>query len=413
VLVLPVEEAKPGMTLVMSVAHPEQPDQDLLKPGFTLDEPVLARLRDMGVPFVYVDYPDLAELDRHLLPHLSPARQMVYAHIKNTIAAVQKTARPTVTFPDYYVAMRELVLTLMQQGQHPLYMDVLSGRLGADEVSHATAVAQLAVTLGIRMEQYLIQQRSRLPARHAREVVNLGVAGMLHDIGKAKLPTHLRHYTEIHPPEKDGDLKEWQTHAKIGYAMICRGVEPSAAATVHQHHQHFDGSGFPELPRRNHATALMSGERIHVFARILLAADLYDRLTVAADGRRRPPIEILHLFQTHYSPWIDPRIMKIMPAVIPPFPPGSRLTLSDDSLAVVTAADPEDPYRPVVKRLADDHWTLKGQAIRLAEDDSLSIRALEGLKVEHMMPQRQTARKTARGQADASSNAAIVAVSEP
>lgn len=390
-LVLPVEEAKPGMKLVMTVTHPEQPDQELLRPGFILDEPVLRKLRNLGVPFVYVDYPDLADLDRHLLPHLSPARQTVYGHIKNTIAAVQKTARPTVTFPDYYVAMRELVITLLQQGQHPLYMDILSTRLGGDEVSHATTVAQLAVTLGIRLEQYLIRQRSRLPPKHAREVVNLGVAGMLHDIGKAKLPEHLRHYTELNPPEKDADLREWQAHARVGHEMICRGIEPSAAATVAQHHQHFDGSGFPAIPRRDGAPTPMSGCDIHVFARILVAANLYDRLTIANDGRRRPPVEILHLMRTQYASWVDPQILVVMPLVIPPFPPGSRITLSDGSLAVVIATNPDDPHRPLVKRLGDDHWTLQGQAICLAKETSLSIRALEGLVVEQMVPQAAAA----------------------
>src|SRR5690606_27123731 len=99
----------------MGVMNPQAPDRQLRKAGYVLDEPVLKRLRDLGIPFIYVDYPDLADLDKLLMPSLSPARQQMYLQIKTTCAAVEKTAHPTVTFPDYYAVTRELVLTLMQQ----------------------------------------------------------------------------------------------------------------------------------------------------------------------------------------------------------------------------------------------------------------------------------------------------------
>ena len=131
-LMLPIEEAQAGMKLVVTVWNPEQPEHELFKPGFVLDDTVLAKLRSLQVPFVYVDYPDLAELDRHLLPHLSPAQQQIYNHIKNTIAAVQDG--PPHGDLSRFSATRKLVITLLQQGQHPIYLDILCGRLGTDEV---------------------------------------------------------------------------------------------------------------------------------------------------------------------------------------------------------------------------------------------------------------------------------------
>src|SRR5690348_5103824 len=99
------------MVLAADVLHPSQPDQVLLKREFVLEEGVLDRLRNLGVMTIYVDYPDLSELDRHLIPHLSPARQQIYAQVRATIAAVQRTARPVVEFTDYYLNMREFILT--------------------------------------------------------------------------------------------------------------------------------------------------------------------------------------------------------------------------------------------------------------------------------------------------------------
>lgn len=384
-LILPIEQAEPGMRLVMTVTHPEQPDQELLKPGFVLDKAVLERLRKLGVPFVYVDYPDLADLDRHLLPYLSPARQRIYSHVKNTIAAVQKTARPTVTFPDYYAATRDLVIMLLSNGELPIYMDLLS-ETGSDAVRHSTTVAHLAVTIGIRMEQYIVQQRSRLPARHAREVVNLGVAGMLHDIGKAKLGAGLQEHTGLNPPQDPKLREEWESHPQVGADMLRHGVESSAVAAVLQHHQHYDESGFPPLVRRGKPDGLLAGDHIHVFGRIILAADLYDRLALAADGkRRRPPIEILHLMRSQHGQWLDPVILKTLPKVIPPLPPGSRLTLSDGTHAVVTVVDPERPYCPTVRRLDADHLKLTGDPITLTPDLPVSIRACGGANVEPIL----------------------------
>src|SRR5438105_13402609 len=114
VLIVPIEEAQPGMKLAMHVSHPEQPDHDLLKAGYLLDLKVIGRLRALAIPCVYVDYPGLEDLDRHLAPYLSPARQELYTQIKETITSVEKKTRPSVGFADYYATTRQLIITLLQ-----------------------------------------------------------------------------------------------------------------------------------------------------------------------------------------------------------------------------------------------------------------------------------------------------------
>ena len=81
---------------------------------------VIARLRNMGVDMVYVDYPGLDDLDRHLTPYLSPARQKVYSQIKETIGACQKRSRAGVSYNDYYASTRDMVLTLPRQWRRPV-----------------------------------------------------------------------------------------------------------------------------------------------------------------------------------------------------------------------------------------------------------------------------------------------------
>jgi HD-GYP domain-containing protein (c-di-GMP phosphodiesterase class II) len=386
VLILPLEEAKEGMALAAPVPHPERPDQDLLKRGYVLEEKILRRLHELSIGFVYVEYPGLEELDRHLEVTLSPARRTIYQQIKNTLSASQQRTRPAVSYNDYYNSTREMVLTLLSQGQHPLYLDQMS-RLGTDAVGHATAVAHLSLLLGIKLDQYLIEQRKRLAAGHAKEVVNLGVAGMLHDMGKLKLPPHLQRYNGAWLPEKPQDAAEWEQHAQLSYELIHDGVEPSAATAVLNHHQHYDGSGFPAAPAREGAPAARTGQDIHVFARIIAVADLYDRLsTHPTDQARRPNLEVFHLMRNQYEQWLDPVVFNMLQVIAPPFPPGMRVDLNDQTSGVITRVDPADPYRPVIKRFQSDGQTLEDSPLELRRQPDLQIRSIAGTEVTGLLP---------------------------
>lgn len=385
-LIMPTEQAKVGMILAAPVAHPQHPEQDLLKRGYVLEETVLRRLHELGIDFIYIDYPGLDDLDKHLAANLSPQRQKIYQQIKETVVAAQNRTRPAVSYTDYYASTRELIITLLSHGQHPLYLESMC-RMGDQAVVHATAVAHLSLLLGLRLEAYLIQQRSRLPAKHAREVVNLGVAGMLHDMGKLTLPQSLQDFTGVQPPENARDLAQWQEHAMQGYELIRRGVEPSAAAAVAHHHQHWDGSGFPLLPARDGANAALTREDIHVFARILSVADLHDRLSGPSPQQpRRTTLEVLHMMRTRYASWCDPVIFKTLESVAPPFPPGATVRLSDGDRAVVIDVDGREPYRPIVKRIVGSDFELSQQRLDLRQPDAPTITHLGKIEVEPFVP---------------------------
>jgi hypothetical protein len=382
VLIVPIEDAKPGMKLAMTVTHPEHPGQELLRRNFVLDDAVLRKMRELGVQHLFVDYPGLEDLDRHLAPNLSPERQALYSNMRSTMTDLERSREPSVNFHDYYDATRDFISTLLQNGRNPIYLDEMSARLGKDSVRHAMSVAHLALVMGIKLESYLITQRQRLTATQARDVVSLGVAGMLHDVGKMRLPEVLRQAHALNVPADAAARGEWESHVRIGYGMVRDEVEVTAAAAILNHHQHFDGSGFPPLP-----DLPQSGDRIHIFARILLAADLYDRLATTEDGRRRRSnLEILHLLQTRHANVLDPQVLATLPLVVPPFPPGSRVTLSDGRRAIVTGLDPIDAYRPNVRLAAEDGWTLTGESIVLIELPELRISEVGGTTVEELTP---------------------------
>jgi hypothetical protein len=196
----------------------------------------------------------------------------------------------------------------------------------------------------------------------------------------------VRKFSRINLPQDQAMMDEWSTHPQRGYDVLKGGVEPTAAAAVLHHHQHFDGSGFPSMPAQPGEEPRNSGQRIHVFARILAVADLYDRLTIAADGKRRPNIEILHLMHTKYAGWLDPEVMRIVPTLIPPFPPGMKVTLSDGTEAVTVGINPERPYQPQVKRIKSaEPLELAAEVVDLKMEKGLEITHVGGVSAKGMI----------------------------
>src|SRR5579885_2121333 len=105
------------MTLAMTVTHPEHPEQDLLRRGFVLDQPVIG--------CIFVDYPGLDDLDKFLAPNRSPERQALYSKVKSTFTECQRESNPTVDFGDYYSSTRDFITTLLSNGRNPIYLDEL------------------------------------------------------------------------------------------------------------------------------------------------------------------------------------------------------------------------------------------------------------------------------------------------
>lgn len=387
-LILSPGEARVGMTLVAPVVNPTKPDQELLKRGYILDEKIIARLTEIGVEFVYVDYPGLDELDKHLTPFLSPERRQICTQIKDVFKLGQKSTRPDAPYSEYYGAMRDMILALMSQGQNPLFLDQMS-RMGTDAVGHAAAVAHLSLLLGMRLERYLIEQRKRLAPAHARETVNIGIAGMMHDIGKTQLPPHLQQFNALNPPENEAERREWENHPRLGYEMVHNGIEPSGASAILHHHQHFDGSGFPVLHHRDGTVSRLSEFSIHVFPRIVQVADLYDRIATSGN-KRLPNAMVLHIIRNKYASWCDPTVLQSLHLVAPPFPPGNRVTLDDGTSAIVVKIDTADPYRPIIRRVRREDWQMEGEPISLRHPGAPKICEAGGIDVGTLFPQRAT-----------------------
>jgi diguanylate cyclase (GGDEF)-like protein len=131
--------------------------------------------------------------------------------------------------------------------------DIVDRRLSPDEHSSlvATWSAHVARSLGLT----------------ALQEAEIALAGRLHDIGKINIPDSILQ-------KREGlDADEWlliRTHPEAGADMLLGLVPQSVAAIVARHHEHYDGSGYPDR---------LAAHDIPVGARIIAVTDAYAAMT--------------------------------------------------------------------------------------------------------------------------------------
>jgi len=102
------------------------------------------------------------------------------------------------------------------------------------------------------------------------EVKYLSMASPMHDIGKIAIPDDILLKKGKLSHDEFEVMKE---HAKIGWEILKvskREILKVASIVAHEHHEHWDGKGYPRA---------LKGNDIHIYGRITAVADVYDALT--------------------------------------------------------------------------------------------------------------------------------------
>lgn len=138
------------------------------------------------------------------------------------------------------------------------------------------------------------------------EVRKVRVAGILHDIGKIGVSGKVIRKAGALEPEEMAQMKR---HPLIG-ALIMQPVEllSGAAEIVRHHHEHFDGSGYPDGLR---------GEEIPIGARVVLVADAFNAMTTDRPYRRAMlKNEALRVLRENAGKQFDPKIVQALNSVV-------------------------------------------------------------------------------------------------
>jgi len=334
---------------------------------------------------VWVDYPGLEFLDALIDPAIIDSHTQVVDRITEAFAAVQQDASARLNYQQYTAAVSGLVTGFIENPKAAVFTDILGTVHDCDLVRHSSAVMLLSVLMGLKLEGYLVKERKHIDPARAKKVINLGIGAMLHDIGLAQLePEVIHEERQSHAASPD-----YREHTAIGYQLVRGKIEPSAAAVVLQHHQRHDGTGYTG---RDFPT--LEGTRIHIFPRIVALADTFDRLKHPHGFGEQPTVWCLQsLLQSSMQAKFDPEVMRALFAVVPPYPPGSLLHLSDGRTAIAMEHHLTDPCHPRVQIIppCEQRTDLPrggfpmGAVIDLADPaEGLDVARCEGVDVGHM-----------------------------
>lgn len=345
VLRIELSKAKPGMMLALPLHDPSDRGRILLKIGYELDRAMLERLSGMDVRSIWIRYPSLDVLGKYVDEAILESQGELVRLVTQMFACMQESASVKINYGEYCQTVSGLIRDLITNPTAAVFMGDLIDDAQADGselLRHASSVAYLSVLMGLKLEGYLVRERRHIDPSRAKEVRNLGIGAMLHDVGVAQLDSEVR--SRYFATGDDSDLS-WREHTTLGYKLVRGKVEPSAATCVLNHHQRFDGSGYT-----GQGMPLLEGDRIHIFARIVGLADAFDRMRYPIGRPARPTVFALHrLLVPEVFQQFDPQALRALFAVTPPYPPGAMLRLSDGRYAVTIDHQVSDPCRPVVQ----------------------------------------------------------------
>lgn len=374
-----VHHAREGMVIASPVLHPRRPEIVLLRPGATLDAHTIAKLSELGVHEAWIRYPRLSHLADYLPPSVVHACSTLTGQVSRALDAVLDGAYARLEYPSYRRAVAGLLEKFCEHPRAAVFIDELGTR-SSPALRHASNVCLLSVLMGLKLDFYLLRERARLSAHDAKDVSNLGVGAMLHDLGMLRLAPDVRQRFERTQDESD---PAFQAHVHIGHELVREQVEASAAAVVLHHHQAYDASGFPARVDRNEGP--LGGSDIHIFARIVSVAERFCRLkSLGVPGSGGEPVSTVRALRLMREPALarrfDPVVLKALFNVVPAYAPGTVVMLSSGHECVVTEWSPLDPCRPVVETIVHNDRE-QPHVFDLRKLRDLSVARAEGVAV--------------------------------
>ena len=233
-----------------------------------------------------------------------------------------------------------------------LNMRLLNESAGDRNTAHALNVCIIALLLG------------RAFGLGRDEMMDLGVGSLMHDVGKLEVTPRLRHRDDSFTA---AETNAYQQHVAKGVAIAqAMGLQPGPLLIVAQHHEHADGSGFPQR---------INMDRMSTGARIVALVNRFDGLcNPLISSKAMTPHEALSLIFAQGRNRFDATMLNAFIRMMGVYPPGSTVQLTDDRYALVVSVNSARPLKPRV--MVHDTRVAKEDALilNLEEMPDLGIR---------------------------------------
>ncbi len=200
---------------------------------------------------------------------------------------------------------------------------------------------------------------SRAWGQSNKEIREIGLAGLFHDLGKTSLPVGLlsqsARLTSV-------EFEIMEGHCVHGLTILeAQGdVSSTVKRAVVEHHERYDGTGYPFN---------MSGEQISLSGRILSLADCFDALVSRRTYKEPlPPSRALSIMYAMRDKGFASKDVDLFIKVLGVHPTGSLVLLTSGEVAVVCETDPENPMAPMINVILDERLNpLTPRTVNLAD----------------------------------------------
>lgn len=200
----------------------------------------------------------------------------------------------------------------------------------ADDYTYMHSVAVCALMIALSKQLKLDETQTR----------SAGIAGLLHDLGKAVMPMDV-----LNKPGKltDDEYAIIKRHPEEGYKMLLagKGADDVALDVVLHHHEKTDGSGYPKR---------LKDKEISLYAKMGAVCDVYDAIT-----SNRPykagwdPAESLRKMAEWANGHFDPVVFQAFVKSLGIYPIGSLVSLNSGRLGIVVEQGEKSLLSPQVK----------------------------------------------------------------
>lgn len=344
----------------------------LLKRGAILTSNLLVKIQASGIYTVYIDdgYSDEI-IDDVIKPELKMKAVNVikdtFKNIENYTSALlndsdQKDFKKKASLKGmekYLKVLRDLsdgIVDDLLFSKQLLINMVDIKNINTYTYEHSLNVAMLSLVLGIELKL----------SRH--DLFTLFIGAMLHDVGKAFVPEAIVNKTT---PLTDEEHEVVEKHTTLGYDYLRDNyqIDTKARIIALQHHEHYDGNGYPKG---------MSGDHISKFARIVAIADTYDAMiSDSPTSKAVAPHEAIEYLMGNAGTRYDFDLLNVFVRKVIPYPPGTLVRLSTGNIAVVTAVNPNFPLRPRVDILRKNHNIVVRTPLDLLENNTVTIEGVQ------------------------------------
>lgn len=305
----------------------------LIGENVTLTQRMIDRLKAANVSHVYIKDKTFEDL---VIPEVlsEQTRKEAMGTILNTFQSFQNQSQTSYRIPihtDIGRPFRKVMGLLIDElKQNEAALSLLGSVCGFDHYvfSHSFQVTLYTITVAIRM------------GFNQKELMDIGLGAILHDIGKMMVPYEIL--------SKPGSLTNdefllMKKHTEFGFEIL-RRQEDLSLLTAHcafQHHERFDGSGYP----RN-----LTDAEIHPYAKIIAICDVYDALTSNRVYRNAMlPHEAIEILYSGVGTNFSKDLVEDFKNTVALYPLGLTVTLTTGEVGVVIRNHPELSSRPMIR----------------------------------------------------------------